>query len=110
MYVQNQDMYVQNQDMYVQNQDMYVQNQDMYVQNQDMYVQNQDMYVQNQAFCFRKCTMLRIIGQWIVFLYTKCKISKRNETDCVMGILGILDPLNRKNLQFLGKNDKIPIS
>ena len=88
---------------------MYVQNQDMYVQNQDMYVQNQDMYVQNQAFLFRKFSVLRISGQWILYLYITFKMSPRNEADCVIGIFSILDPLNAKILQILGRNDKIPI-
>ena len=66
----------------------------MYVQNQDMYVQNQDIYVQNQA-----------VNEYYFFTL-HVKISTRNEADCAIGIFGILDPLNAKILQILGRNDK----
>ena len=49
---------------------------------------------------------LELAANEYCFFTLHVKMSTRNETDCVMGILAILDPLNVKILQIL---NKIPI-
>ena len=62
-----------------------------------------------KLFCLENSVCLEEAVNEYYFFTLDVKISTRNEADCVIGIFGILDPLNAKILQILGRNDKIPI-